>query len=207
MTHQPPSLPPPRFGRHSAASMAGTGLGLLLCAVLLAAAIGTSDAAWCVCRSDVSDGVLQKAIDYACGTGADCMPILQNGACFQPNTVRSHCSWAVNSYYQRRSSLGATCDFSGAATLSNSDPSFSSCSFPASASAAGTSGTTPSSTSTTSTGGTTTNGFTPGVLGLGPSGASFSPDSSDAVHLLTAQKGSTSLFVAATLSALVLLRN
>ncbi|KAL2504352.1 X8 domain-containing protein [Abeliophyllum distichum] len=32
-------------------------------------------ATWCVSRSDASDQALQIAIDYACGTGADCAPI------------------------------------------------------------------------------------------------------------------------------------
>ncbi|CAH2066332.1 unnamed protein product, partial [Thlaspi arvense] len=49
--------------------------------------------------------------------------IQQNGACFQPNTVKNHCDVAVNSYYQKKASSGATCDFSGAATISSSPPS------------------------------------------------------------------------------------
>ena len=77
---------------------------------------------WCVCK-DMPDAVLQKALDYACGAGADCNPTRQNGQCFQPNTVRAHCSYAVNSYYQKKGQSQGSCDFSGAATISTSDPS------------------------------------------------------------------------------------
>ncbi|KAM7278093.1 hypothetical protein ACFE04_005227 [Oxalis oulophora] len=42
-------------------------------------------------RSGLNDSLLQNSIDYACGNGADCSAILQNGRCYQPNTVKSHC--------------------------------------------------------------------------------------------------------------------
>jgi hypothetical protein len=84
------------------------------------------DGAWCVCRPELADSALQKALDYACGAGADCKPILQSGACFAPDTVKAHCSYAVNSFYQRNSQNPQACVFSGTATLSNSDPSESS---------------------------------------------------------------------------------
>ncbi|KAK8943692.1 Glucan endo-1,3-beta-glucosidase-like protein 3 [Platanthera guangdongensis] len=79
-------------------------------------------AAWCVCRQDASIPALQKTIDYACGAGADCGPILQNGACYNPNTVLTHCSYAANSYYQRKGQAQGACDFSGTATLTTTDP-------------------------------------------------------------------------------------
>jgi hypothetical protein len=80
-------------------------------------------AEFCVCRSDQPTAVLQTAIDFSCGDGADCSAILDGGACFDPNTVASHCSWAANSYYQNNKAKGATCDFNGAATISTTDPS------------------------------------------------------------------------------------
>lgn len=80
-------------------------------------------ATWCVCKSGVSDPVLQKALDYACGAGADCNPIHQNGVCFNPNTVKAHCDYAVNSYFQKKGQAQGSCDFAGAATISTSDPS------------------------------------------------------------------------------------
>lgn len=77
---------------------------------------------WCVCK-DGSDAVLQKTLDYACGAGADCNPLHQNAPCFQPNTVRAHCSYAVNSYFQKKGQAPGTCDFAGTATPVASDPS------------------------------------------------------------------------------------
>lgn len=82
-------------------------------------------ATWCVCKEG-SDTILQKTLDYACGAGADCNPLHQNGPCFQPNTVRAHCNYAVNSYFQRKGQAQGSCDFAGTATVTASDPSKSS---------------------------------------------------------------------------------
>ncbi|MQM16785.1 hypothetical protein Taro_049745 [Colocasia esculenta] len=150
-------------------------MAALVLLVLLSAFVGGSDATWCVCRSDVSQVAQQKTLDYACGAGADCTPVSQNGACYSPNTVLAHCSYAANSYFQRKGQAAGTCDFSGTATITATDPSYSTCSFPSSVSTAGTATTTPVSgtpAGTTTTG--TPSTFTPntnGVLGgLGPSG-------------------------------------
>lgn len=87
------------------------------CVVFLAGA------QWCTCKTGLSDQALQKTLDYACGAGADCTPILQNGACFQPNTVRDHCTYAANSYFQRKGQAAGTCDFSGTCSVTTTDPS------------------------------------------------------------------------------------
>ncbi|KAL8159286.1 hypothetical protein V2J09_000823 [Rumex salicifolius] len=79
-------------------------------------------AIWCVCK-DGPEAVLQKTLDYACGHGGDCGPIRPNGACYSPDSVRAHCSYAVNSYFHKMNKAGATCDFSTTATLTASDPS------------------------------------------------------------------------------------
>jgi X8 domain len=76
-----------------------------------------------VCRSDQSTPALQKTIDYACGAGADCTPIIQNGVCYNPDTVVAHCSYAANSYFQRNGQAQTACNFSGTATISTTDPS------------------------------------------------------------------------------------
>ncbi|KAF3617481.1 plasmodesmata callose-binding protein 3 [Capsicum annuum] len=81
-----------------------------------------SSALFCICKDGVSDQQLQKNIDYACGAGADCTPITQNGPCYNPNTLKDHCNYAVNSYYQRKGATGASCDFSGTATTSPNPP-------------------------------------------------------------------------------------
>ncbi|XP_038990016.1 PLASMODESMATA CALLOSE-BINDING PROTEIN 3-like isoform X2 [Phoenix dactylifera] len=162
------------------------------------------DAAWCVCKSDQSNTALQTTLDYACGAGADCTPILQNGACYNPDTVLAHCSYAANSYYQRKGQAQGTCDFSGTATLTNSDPGGSGCTYPATPSAAGTSSAPTSSNTTSSsiTPGTTSTG-TGGVLGLGPSGTT-SVDGSDGGLLPKAKMGS--LLLTILLSVLASLR-
>ncbi|KAK4756320.1 hypothetical protein SAY87_006447 [Trapa incisa] len=113
-------------------------IGVVLLIFLLSTATHRSCAGtWCTCREGLPDSVLQKTLDYACGAGGDCGPIHQKGPCFQPNTVRAHCSYAVNSYFQRKGQALGSCDFAGTAKCSSSDPSFSSCIFPSSASIAG----------------------------------------------------------------------
>ncbi|XP_010923610.1 PLASMODESMATA CALLOSE-BINDING PROTEIN 2 isoform X2 [Elaeis guineensis] len=166
--------------------------------VLMVVMIGGSDAAWCVCKSDQSSTALQKTLDYACGAGADCNPIQPKGACYNPNTVVAHCSYAVNSYYQRKGQAQHACDFSGAATLTTTDPSTSGCTYPASNGTGTTSGTTPSTFSPPSSTGTG------GVLGggIGPSGNSISTEGSDAGLPSKAWMGS--LLLTITFSGMVL---
>ncbi|KAL1539469.1 PLASMODESMATA CALLOSE-BINDING PROTEIN 3-like [Salvia divinorum] len=84
----------------------------------LAQLAASSDATFCLCNSGLSDTELQKTIDYACRNGAHCSPILQTGKCYNPNTLQDHCNYVVNSLYQKKSHLGTTCDFQGAAALS-----------------------------------------------------------------------------------------
>ncbi|KAM7464455.1 hypothetical protein LguiA_032576 [Lonicera macranthoides] len=105
----------------------------LLCSVFLLAMTHLSSGNYCICRDGLNDSVLQKNIDYACGAGADCTPILQNGACYNPNTVKDHCNFAVNSYYQRRSQAPGTCDFTATAIITQTVPNQSSgCVYPSS---------------------------------------------------------------------------
>ncbi|CDP00427.1 unnamed protein product [Coffea canephora] len=172
----------------------------IACLVLFLTMTGHSAANYCVCNTGVGDAQLQKNIDYACGAGADCAPILQNGACFNPNTVRDHCNYAVNSYYQRKGQADGSCSFSNTAAVTQTPPTTSSgCVFPSSPSNAGTSpstnpstsptGTNPTSSPTT-TGGTgaggtgtgTTTTSAPG-FGLGPSGSGIGNTDSMGVAL------------------------
>ncbi|XP_065860565.1 PLASMODESMATA CALLOSE-BINDING PROTEIN 3 [Euphorbia lathyris] len=143
-------------------------MAVLVYLVLFSALIAHSSATYCVCKDGVGDSQLQKALDYACGAGADCTPILQNGACFQPNTVKDHCSYAVNSYFQRKGQAVGSCDFSQTATTSTSPPAGtpSTCVYPASSSTAGTGTTTPT-TGTGTTTPTTGTGTTTPTTGTG----------------------------------------
>ncbi|KAK8491251.1 hypothetical protein V6N13_127968 [Hibiscus sabdariffa] len=84
---------------------------------------GSQSGVWCVSKPTVPDSLIQAAMDYACGSGADCKSIQPNQACFQPNTLMAHASYAFNSYWQNTKRRGGTCDFGGTAMLITVDPS------------------------------------------------------------------------------------
>ncbi|KAM7271486.1 hypothetical protein ACFE04_030700 [Oxalis oulophora] len=106
-------------------------LATLLCIMLIAPKSGaTSFEEWCIADEQTPDDVLQMALDWACGRGgADCHKIQQNQACFLPNTIRAHASFAFNSYYQKFKHQGATCYFSSAAMITDLNPSQGSCKY------------------------------------------------------------------------------
>ncbi|GLU02350.1 hypothetical protein SLE2022_196040 [Rubroshorea leprosula] len=85
---------------------------------------------WCIPRSDASDAALQANIDYVCSTGVDCLPIQPGGACFDPNTLRSHAAYAMNAYYQANGRHDFNCDFSHSGVITSADPSYEACSYP-----------------------------------------------------------------------------
>ncbi|PKI53347.1 hypothetical protein CRG98_026284 [Punica granatum] len=74
-------------------------MALLLLSLLLLALTGLSlGATYCVMfKQGLSDQVLMRTPGYACRAGAECSPICPNGACCQPNTIKNHCDYAVNS--------------------------------------------------------------------------------------------------------------
>ncbi|XP_058071315.1 extensin [Magnolia sinica] len=84
---------------------------------------------WCVAKPSVPEPIMQEAMNYACGSGADCASILPNGPCYEPDTLYAHASYAFNSYWQRTKAGGGTCDFGGTAILVTKDPSFDGCHF------------------------------------------------------------------------------
>ncbi|CAM0876307.1 unnamed protein product [Alopecurus aequalis] len=148
--------------------MASHAARLVLLLAVAATLAGRSEGGWCVCRTDLYDTMLQKTLDYACGGGADCRPILKGGACFTPDTVKAHCSYAVNSYYQRNGQNPQACVFSTTTLVTTTDPSTNGCIYPSSQSAAG--------TGSSGTGGTSGGVDSPPMMGLGPS--SFNDTSS-----------------------------
>lgn len=89
------------------------------------------DKSWCIAKDYATPDSLQGALDWACGFGgADCQPIQLGNACFVPNTVYSHASYAFNSYYQIHQHASGTCDFAGVATVTYEDPSYPGCAYP-----------------------------------------------------------------------------
>ncbi|GMP73731.1 hypothetical protein CsSME_00031402 [Camellia sinensis var. sinensis] len=83
---------------------------------------------WCVALAGVPQVDLQNALDWACGLGmADCGPIQSGGACFEPDTLLSHASYAFNYYYQQNGNSDIACNFGGTATLTKSNPSYGKC--------------------------------------------------------------------------------
>ncbi|KAF8032299.1 hypothetical protein BT93_D1273 [Corymbia citriodora subsp. variegata] len=77
---------------------------------------------WCVAKDGVPDSQLQSNIDFACSNGADCGPINAGGACFEPNTVRAHASYAMNSYFQANGQTVDACNFDGTGVTTDQDP-------------------------------------------------------------------------------------
>ncbi|KAL6554475.1 hypothetical protein OROMI_020148 [Orobanche minor] len=83
---------------------------------------------WCIAGEQTPDHELQVGLDWACGGGgANCSKIQVGQACFLPNNVRAHASYAFNNYFQKLKHRGATCYFNGAAIITDLDPSQQSC--------------------------------------------------------------------------------
>ncbi|CAL5078037.1 unnamed protein product [Urochloa decumbens] len=77
---------------------------------------------WCVAKPKAASAVVQTAMDYACGSGADRGMAAAGGPCYLPDTPAAHASYAINSYWQRTKAAGGTCDLAGAAMFVTTDP-------------------------------------------------------------------------------------
>ncbi|GMH26858.1 hypothetical protein Nepgr_028701 [Nepenthes gracilis] len=79
---------------------------------------------WCVADEQTLAEELQRALDWACGSGgADCSGVQLGQPCFLPNTLKDHASYAFNNYYQKFKHKGATCYFNSAAMITSLNPS------------------------------------------------------------------------------------
>ncbi|XP_057789024.1 glucan endo-1,3-beta-glucosidase-like [Salvia miltiorrhiza] len=84
---------------------------------------------WCVPRPEATDAQLQADIDYVCSQGVDCSPIQAGGACFNPNNVRAHAAFVMNSFYQKEGRHDFNCVFSDSAVITTTDPSNGPCKY------------------------------------------------------------------------------
>lgn len=94
--------------------------GCIFCCVIKGAQLEE----WCIADEQTPADELKMALDWACGKGgADCSKIQVNQACYLPNTLEHHASYAFNNYYQKFKQQGATCYFNAAAMVTALDPS------------------------------------------------------------------------------------
>ncbi|XP_028793722.1 glucan endo-1,3-beta-glucosidase 1-like [Neltuma alba] len=93
----------------------------------------TTNQTYCIAMDGIDTKTLQAALDWACGPGkANCSEIQPGESCYQPNNVKSHASYAFDSYYQKEGKAPGSCDFKGVAIITTTDPSHGSCIFPGS---------------------------------------------------------------------------
>ncbi|KAJ4836259.1 hypothetical protein Tsubulata_050310 [Turnera subulata] len=87
---------------------------------------------WCVVAKGVANKTaLGNALSYACGQGNKTCDAIQPGkACYKPNSIVWHTSYAFSSFWAQLRSIGSTCYFDGLATQTTEDPSFGHCKFP-----------------------------------------------------------------------------
>lgn len=81
---------------------------------------------WCVAKLDkrANASEIGSALSYACGQGNGTCDAIQRGkACYEPNSLVSHASYAFSSYWQQFRSAGGTCYFGGLAVQTTKDPS------------------------------------------------------------------------------------
>ncbi|KAL7119903.1 hypothetical protein ACP275_02G090200 [Erythranthe tilingii] len=79
---------------------------------------------WCIAKPGAPVDQLQQFIDFACSK-IDCGPIQPGGACFNPNTVQAHASYALNSYFQST----AACKWQ-IGDVTSVNPSYGNCKYP-----------------------------------------------------------------------------
>ncbi|KAH9762685.1 glucan endo-1,3-beta-glucosidase 13 [Citrus sinensis] len=83
---------------------------------------------WCIASTKASEADLQNALDWACGPGnVDCSAIQPSQPCYEPDTLLSHASFAINSYYQQNGATDIACSFGGNGVKVDKNPSYDNC--------------------------------------------------------------------------------
>ncbi|CAM8951389.1 unnamed protein product [Rhodiola kirilowii] len=91
----------------------------------------TTNQTYCVARDGADPKMLQAALDWACGPGrVNCSLLLQGKACYEPDNVAAHGTYAFNLYYQMMNKVHEACFFNGVATITTTNPSHGTCTFP-----------------------------------------------------------------------------
>ncbi|XP_039065069.1 major pollen allergen Ole e 10-like [Hibiscus syriacus] len=82
---------------------------------------------WYVAKPSTDDAALASNINYACdyigSKGLNCSQIQQEGACFVPDTLINHASYAMNAYYQAYGRQPHQSYFTNSALITISNPS------------------------------------------------------------------------------------
>ncbi|KAL4184826.1 hypothetical protein AMTRI_Chr10g3060 [Amborella trichopoda] len=90
---------------------------------------GAEEKLWCIADFQIPAEVLQREMDLICnGGGTDCSAISPGGACYDPNTLLGHASYAYNTYWQNNKH-NTGCYMNAAAIQTINDPSHGSCIF------------------------------------------------------------------------------
>ncbi|WOK92701.1 hypothetical protein Cni_G01392 [Canna indica] len=87
------------------------------------------DRKWCVLKPSVNlnDAEIAASVSYACGN-ADCTSLGYKTSCSTLD-AQGNISYAFNSYYQKNDQDDRACGFKGLATITEKDPSNSTCKF------------------------------------------------------------------------------
>ncbi|MCL7040862.1 hypothetical protein MKW94_012902 [Papaver nudicaule] len=79
-------------------------------------------------KNGADNDLLLAALNWTCGVAKiDCTALLPNKQCYKPNTLEAHASYAFNSYYHQNTMIIGSCDFSGVATVTTTNPSQGMC--------------------------------------------------------------------------------
>nr|GEW66844.1 glucan endo-1,3-beta-D-glucosidase-like [Tanacetum cinerariifolium] len=84
--------------------------------------------AWCVAKPSATDQELRNNIEFACSF-VNCNMIQSGGTCYEPQTLISQASVAMNLYYQKEGRNFWNCNFRNSAIISVIDPSFGDCKY------------------------------------------------------------------------------